>query len=52
MKPDPARLLDVCAAHLMLRTAPSLAAGSYEQSSVAGLARFPTIVAKVKKYTA
>ncbi len=38
MKPDPSRLLDVCAAHLMLRTGPSLAAGSYEQSSVAGLA--------------
>ena len=38
MKPDPARLLDVCAAHLMLRTGPALAAGSYEQSSVAGLA--------------
>ncbi len=38
MKPDPSRLLDVCAAHLLLRTAPCLPAGSYEQSSLAGLA--------------
>ncbi len=38
MKPDPSRLLDVCAAHLLLRTGPCLPAGSYEQSSLAGLA--------------
>ena len=38
MKPDPSRLLDVCAAHLLVRTAPCLPAGSYEQSSLAGLA--------------
>jgi hypothetical protein len=38
VKPDPQRVLDVTAAHLMVRTAPVLPAGSYEQSSVAGLA--------------
>lgn len=38
MKPDVQRLLDVTAAHLMMRTAPMLPAGGYEQSSVAGLA--------------
>jgi hypothetical protein len=38
VKPDPTRVLDVTAAHLMMRTAPMLEQGSYEQSSVAGLA--------------
>ncbi len=37
MKPDVARFLDVAAGHLMLRTAPGLAAG-YEQSTVTMLA--------------
>ncbi len=37
MKPDAGRLLEVTAAHLMMRTAPALPAGDYEQSSVASL---------------
>lgn len=38
MRPDVQRVLDVTAAHLMMRTAPAPPAGGYEQSSVAGLA--------------
>lgn len=37
MKPDPQRMIEVTAAHLMLRTAPALEKG-YEQSSVGLLA--------------
>lgn len=37
MKPDPARFLEVAAAHLLVRTAPALPSG-YEQSSLQVLA--------------